>query len=205
MTAMSATMIEVSEVMAERREWWATRYRTVEAVARHLKIPGRDLGRLLGVSQSTISKKLAGVVRLEPWELDALAHVLGVPEYVLWSEPNDAIRWILDHPDEVVTRGVGASGEPGTCNRCFVGIPGDSMELSPFFATRVGEMEALDGDPTAAIEGGPIAAIGGRPTAPIVLRPMQSESHIFSIETPVTSGDQPCHGCMTGQPLKKAA
>lgn len=112
---MTTTMKDTRDpgaLMAERREWWLRRRETVKLVCRYLGISQSELAQLTGLSRQTLHGRLAGTTKLEPWEVDGIAVALGIPEWILWSEPADAVKWIIENPEGVRTG-----------SRCFVGIP----------------------------------------------------------------------------------
>lgn len=111
-TEASASAIQVME---ERREWWARRSATIEKMARFLNVSKTALAERSGMTRQTLVGRLTGQTKLEPWELPQIAVGLGVPEEVLWKDPDDAVRWVLDHPDQVKigNRWLGAGPGPG--------------------------------------------------------------------------------------------
>lgn len=84
--------------MEEARQHWARRGETVATVARFLNWTTSALADEMGMTRPTITSRLKGHTTMERWELPGFALVLGVPVEVLEMEPNDAVRWVLDHP-----------------------------------------------------------------------------------------------------------
>lgn len=51
-----------------------------------------------GMKRSTVQSRMAGKP-VPTDELDELAHALGVPVVVLFMPADEALRWVLDHPE----------------------------------------------------------------------------------------------------------
>lgn len=58
-----------------------------------------ELARLTGIKRTTLANKMKGVGSFSPGEVQALAALFGVPLDVLYMPPQDALRWVLDHPE----------------------------------------------------------------------------------------------------------
>lgn len=58
-----------------------------------------ELARLTGIKRTTLANKMKGNGSFSPGEMHALAEVFGVPVDVLYLEPDNAVRWLLDHPE----------------------------------------------------------------------------------------------------------
>lgn len=86
---------------AERRRW-DERRDTIVTLARYLNISTTELAAQMGITRPTMTGRLKGYSRIEPWELPGFALVFGVPVEVLDLEPDEAIRWVLDNPEKVV-------------------------------------------------------------------------------------------------------
>lgn len=98
------TSTDASAVLAERKDHWEKRGATVTAVCRFVGVSTSELARRLGVPYTTIQNKLVGKAVIQAWELDAMAAALHLPVSVLEENgPDDAVRWLLDHPEQ--TRG----------------------------------------------------------------------------------------------------
>jgi hypothetical protein len=70
----------------------------VSALARHFRITQEQLGTALGgMSAANVSRRLNGSRSFKPEEVYVLSRFFGVPAEVLWTKPNEAIRWVLDH------------------------------------------------------------------------------------------------------------
>jgi DNA-binding XRE family transcriptional regulator len=89
----------VADVIAEARQHWSARRLTVRQLTRLIGVRQTEIADALGMSRQTFNGRMTGATNLEPWELAGIAAMLGVPVHVLEMEPNDAIRWILDHPE----------------------------------------------------------------------------------------------------------
>ncbi len=83
-----------------RLQWGQMRH-TVDLLARYLYRPRQDLARQLGVSRQAVYTWLGGERVPEMAVVEGIAVVLGVPRHVLDLSPQEAIRWCLDHPDDL--------------------------------------------------------------------------------------------------------
>jgi hypothetical protein len=86
-------------LVEEAHQRWVDISKTVRAVSRFLNVRQNYLAESLGMSQQLISDRLNGRKTIEPWEMVGFATALGVPERVLHMDPDDAVRWIMAHPE----------------------------------------------------------------------------------------------------------
>jgi hypothetical protein len=88
---------EVIDAMAEAR----TRVpKTVEKVLGYYSLTGADVSRVLGLNPQTVHNKLSGRSAFRHEEIVGLARWLATPiDVLLRLEPDDALRWVIDHPD----------------------------------------------------------------------------------------------------------
>ena len=93
--------------MEAARQQWAQHGETVATLARFLNWTTSALADQMGMTRPTITSRLKGHTKMEPWELPGFAAVLGVPVEVLNMAPNEAVRWVLDN------------GSPTVRNRCY--------------------------------------------------------------------------------------
>jgi|GEM_PF-6813344 len=84
--------------MKDARQQWDQHRRTVAKVAQFLDVNTTQLAIKMGMKRSTVTGRLTGHTKLEPWELPGFAVALGVPAEVLEKPTDEAIRWLLDHP-----------------------------------------------------------------------------------------------------------
>ena len=84
--------------MKDARQQWDQHRRTVAKVAQFLDVNTTQLAIKMGMKRSTVTGRLTGTTELPPWELPGFATALGVPAEVLDLDPNEAVRWLLDHP-----------------------------------------------------------------------------------------------------------
>ena len=96
---MTPDLAEVAGIVHGVREHWTGRRTTVRQLARFLNVPQADLAKGLGMSRQSFNGRMSGATSLQPWELAGIAAMLGVPAEVLDLEPDDATRWVLDHPE----------------------------------------------------------------------------------------------------------
>ena len=67
-------------------------------LARYYEVTDLQLALALDVSRQTVNSWVNGRTRI-PDEIEAgLAAFFGVPREVLYLSPDDALRWVLDHP-----------------------------------------------------------------------------------------------------------
>lgn len=90
---------DVSEMVEEARRRYDNTRRAVSGLIAYLGMPQAALARAMGMSRQTLSSRLSGTSEIKGWERDGLAALLGVPVEVLGLDPDDALRWVLDHPD----------------------------------------------------------------------------------------------------------
>ncbi len=69
---------------------------------RHLDLTDADLGEALGgVKRQTVNSWANGRTRI-PVEIEGgLATLFDMPREVLYLSPDEAIRWVLDHPSDL--------------------------------------------------------------------------------------------------------
>jgi hypothetical protein len=104
-----ATRDDVKTAIQDARQRWERYRETIVKLTKFLDISTTDLADEMGMTRPTMTGRLKGYSRIEPWELPGFALALGVPVEVLDLEPDEAVRWILDHPTEV-TRSRYSSG-----------------------------------------------------------------------------------------------
>ena len=105
------TRAEVTAAIEEARQHWAGRGETVAKVAKFLNWTTSALADQMGMTRSTLTGRLKGHTAMEPAELRGFSLALGVPVHVLEMEPNQAVRWVIDH------------NVPNLRNRCYAVIP----------------------------------------------------------------------------------
>jgi DNA-binding XRE family transcriptional regulator len=89
--------MELAEVVARAKEQYLRRNKTVRLLMRNLDLSQSKVAEVLGVSRQAVHQKVVGTSRFEPWELDGVAAAMGVPREVVDMEPDEALRWALDH------------------------------------------------------------------------------------------------------------
>lgn len=62
-----------------------------------------ELAGALGVEPQSMSARLSGKTVIKQEELAALAVLFRVPVDVFYQSPDEALRWVLDHPATVPT------------------------------------------------------------------------------------------------------
>lgn len=68
---------------------------------RHFDLTDGDLADAFGVSRQTVNAWANGRTRI-PEEIETgLSAYFMVPKEVLHSSPDDALRWVLDHPSDL--------------------------------------------------------------------------------------------------------
>jgi transcriptional regulator with XRE-family HTH domain len=84
--------------VAAAREDHERAAKVVRRLARYYEITDLQLASALNVSRQTLNSWVNGRSRM-PDEIEAgLAVFFGVPRDVLYRTPDDALRWVLDHP-----------------------------------------------------------------------------------------------------------
>lgn len=73
--------------------------RVIRRLALHYDVTASDLAEQLGVTRAAVSSRLNGKTVIRSEELAGLAHYFGVPILVFYLEPDEALRWVLDHPE----------------------------------------------------------------------------------------------------------
>lgn len=90
----------VVTAMEDARQRWDRRRETIDYVARIVGITHTRLAELMGMSRQTMSGRLTGLTKIEPWEMAGFAVVLGVPVEVLEMTPKKALEWIAANGSE---------------------------------------------------------------------------------------------------------
>ena len=98
---MAINMTEVDLAFNQAKEHWVARRSTVRSLARFLGFPVGDIAKCLHMSRPTLATRFNGATVFEPWEIAAIAAGFGVPASVLDLNPDDAVRWVLDHPEGI--------------------------------------------------------------------------------------------------------
>lgn len=106
----SMSRTDARTVLAESKQRWQTRGMTVTNVARFVGVSMSELARRTGMRYATLHDRMHGKSLFQPFELDAIAAALGLQPDLFELEPDDAVRWLLDHPE--VTRGCLSEEQP---------------------------------------------------------------------------------------------
>ncbi len=96
---MTIDIKEMAAAVDEGRQQWEEQRTTVRQVLRYLGASQSEIAEGLGLTRQSLNGRLMGRIQFNPWELDAIAKGLGIPRKVLNGSPEDAIRWLLDHPE----------------------------------------------------------------------------------------------------------
>lgn len=71
---------------------------------RYFDLTDGEIAAAFGVSRQTVNAWANGRTRI-PEEIETgLAAYFGMPKEVLYSTPDQAIRWVLDHPSDLLIR-----------------------------------------------------------------------------------------------------
>ena len=73
--------------------------KTVDRLMTHFGVSAIALGQELGVSRQAVYSRLRGTAGFKSEEMVGLSVLFGVPTQVLSLSPDDALRWVLDHPE----------------------------------------------------------------------------------------------------------
>ena len=106
--AAERRQVQVDQAMSGVKGQWANVVPALRALKRHCGVTDQDIAEVLGLTRQTVQNRFAGKTAIAPWELAGLAAFFDLPEAVLFDGPDEAIRWVLDHPSDVRLR-----------NRCF--------------------------------------------------------------------------------------
>lgn len=85
--------------MQTEREAFLRVRATVRRLMRHWEITDKDLARAFGMSRQAINYRINGRTTIHEDDAAGFAAYFRVPKAVLQMAPNDALRWVLDHPD----------------------------------------------------------------------------------------------------------
>lgn len=64
-------------------------------------VTGGQLARAFGMSRQAMSLRITGKQRFGADEIAGLAACFGVPVQVFYLSPDEALRWVIDHPQAV--------------------------------------------------------------------------------------------------------
>lgn len=67
----------------------------------YFKVSATDVAKTFDVSRQNIYQRLNGTTVIKQEELRGFALFFGVPVEVLFLEPDQALRWVLEHRQEV--------------------------------------------------------------------------------------------------------
>ena len=96
-----ATRPEVLEAVAQAREARLRVRPVLRRLMRHFELTDRALADAFGISRQAMNYRINGRTTIPPEEVAGFAAFFGVPEQVMYLTPDEALRWVLDHPDEV--------------------------------------------------------------------------------------------------------
>lgn len=69
----------------------------LDALMRYRRITGAEMSRRVGLTRQSLHDKLRGKNRVSLNDVSRFAEVLGVEPAVFFSDPDGAVRWVLDH------------------------------------------------------------------------------------------------------------
>lgn len=70
---------------------------TLVMLKKYRQLTDRAIGQMAGVSGQKIGSHCRGRGHVTERDLAMFAQIFDVPEYVLLLEPDEALRWVLDH------------------------------------------------------------------------------------------------------------
>jgi hypothetical protein len=73
--------------------------RTVRRLIRHFDISVVEVARTLGIDRTGVYARFAGSTAIKSEELAGLSAMLNVPVGVFYTSADDALRWVLAHPE----------------------------------------------------------------------------------------------------------
>ncbi len=79
--------------------------RTIRALMRLYDVTDQEVADAFGFgSRQALNNRLTGRTAIAPEEEEGFARFFGVERHVLYMEPEDAMRWALDHPSDLLNR-----------------------------------------------------------------------------------------------------
>lgn len=112
---MSVTVID----LAERRKSVGKRTRaTVKALKGYRGVTDKQIADTAGWTRQKVNSYVTGPTKFTDEALAVFAYALGVPEFVLLMEKDEALRWVLDHPSGPDGPGT-PSDLPGQSSPCM--------------------------------------------------------------------------------------
>lgn len=115
---MSATVID----LAERRKSVGKRTRaTVKALKGYRGVTDKQIADTAGWTRQKVNSYVTGPTKFTDEALAVFAYALGVPEFVLLMEKDEALRWVLDHPSGPDGPGT-PSDLPGQSSPCMTDV-----------------------------------------------------------------------------------
>lgn len=93
--AMTDTMLD----LRDHREATAARVKaTLRALRSHFRVSDQALATLTGTKRATINSWISGDTKNTAESIGLFAWAFQVPEYVILLGPDEAVRWVIDHP-----------------------------------------------------------------------------------------------------------
>lgn len=83
---------------------------TLRRLKAYYGLTDREIALASGMKRSTVQSRMAGSDTTAT-ELDKLAQALHVPVVVLFMRPDEALRWVLDHPFAEPAEPIDAPGD----------------------------------------------------------------------------------------------
>lgn len=78
---------------------------TLRALKRHCGLTDKEIAETAGMKRSTLNNRQSGLQPATADELQRLAKdVYDVPIFVLFFPPDEAVRWVIDHPSDLRKR-----------------------------------------------------------------------------------------------------
>jgi hypothetical protein len=97
---MAADERVLTAVNTARQKWQDVPH-VLRALKRYFEITDEQLGVALGLTRQAVQSRLGGASKITPWELAGFAALFGIPESLFFGSPDEALRWVLDHPDDI--------------------------------------------------------------------------------------------------------
>jgi plasmid maintenance system antidote protein VapI len=99
-----ATRSDVKQAVAAAKEARQQVPAVLRRLMRYFDLTDGDVAAAFDVSRQTVNAWANARTRI-PEEIETgLAAYFGMPKEVLYSSPDDAIRWVLDHPSDLRIR-----------------------------------------------------------------------------------------------------
>lgn len=92
---------DVLQAVAAAREAHQRVPAVMRRLMKHLDLTDSDIGEALDVKRQTVNSWANGRTKIPAEIEEGFAALFDVPREVLYLSPDEAIRWVLDHPSDL--------------------------------------------------------------------------------------------------------